>query len=61
MKTVIITGGNKGIGFDIVKSFLDANYNVIVGARSDNGFQDKLSKKVTFKKMDVKTQKDHVT
>jgi 3-oxoacyl-[acyl-carrier protein] reductase/meso-butanediol dehydrogenase/(S,S)-butanediol dehydrogenase/diacetyl reductase len=61
MKTVIITGGNKGIGFDIVKSFLDANYNVIVGARSDNGFQDKLSKKVTFKKMDVKNQKDHFT
>ena len=59
MKTVIITGGNKGIGFDIVRSFLNANYNIIVGARSDNGFQDRLSKKIIFKSIDVKNQKDH--
>ena len=35
MKTVIITGGNKGIGLDITSAFLKANYKVIVGARSD--------------------------
>ncbi len=58
MKTVIITGGNKGIGFEIVKSFIDANYNVIVGARSDNGFQNELAKSIVFEKMDVKNQKD---
>ncbi len=61
MKTVIITGGNKGIGLDIVKSFINANYNIIVGARSDNGFQDNFSKKIIFKKIDVKNQKDHFT
>ena len=35
MKTVIITGGNKGIGWDITSAFLKANYKVLVGARSD--------------------------
>lgn len=33
MKTVLITGGNKGIGLELTKSFLDLEYNVIVIAR----------------------------
>ena len=60
MKTVIITGGNKGIGLDIVKCFLKANYNVIVGARSDNGFQKNLEGSVLFHSVNVKKYSGHL-
>ena len=32
-KTVLITGGNRGIGLGITKVFLKNNYTVIVGSR----------------------------
>ena len=60
MKTVIVTGGNKGIGLDIVKCFLKANYNVIVGARSDNGFQKNLEGDVLFHSINVKNFSGHL-
>ena len=34
-KTVIITGGNKGIGLAISKVFADHGYSVFVGAREE--------------------------
>lgn len=33
-KTVVITGGTRGIGLDITKAFVQAGYDVFVGARS---------------------------
>jgi len=39
MKTVLITGGNKGIGLEITKAFLDLNYNVIAVARDFKSFE----------------------
>jgi 3-oxoacyl-[acyl-carrier protein] reductase/meso-butanediol dehydrogenase/(S,S)-butanediol dehydrogenase/diacetyl reductase len=33
-KTVVITGGTRGIGLDITKAFVQAGYEVYVGARS---------------------------
>ena len=39
MKTVLITGGNKGIGLELTKSFLALEYNVIVIARSFEDFE----------------------
>jgi NAD(P)-dependent dehydrogenase (short-subunit alcohol dehydrogenase family) len=33
-KTVVITGGTRGIGLDITKAFLHAGYDVYVGART---------------------------
>jgi NAD(P)-dependent dehydrogenase (short-subunit alcohol dehydrogenase family) len=30
MKTVLITGGNKGIGLELARGFLALKYNVIV-------------------------------
>ena len=39
MKTVLITGGNKGIGLELTKSFLAMEYNVIVIARSFDDFE----------------------
>ncbi len=37
-KTVLITGGNKGIGLEITRLFLDKNHTVIVVARDFTGF-----------------------
>ncbi|MBA1421009.1 MAG: SDR family oxidoreductase [Epsilonproteobacteria bacterium] len=39
MKTVLITGGNKGIGLELTKSFLALEYNVIIIARSFDNFE----------------------
>jgi NAD(P)-dependent dehydrogenase (short-subunit alcohol dehydrogenase family) len=58
-KTVIITGGNKGIGLDISKVFADDGYAVFVGAREDTEKLQALSGDVTFVKTDVKNEKDH--
>ena len=33
-RNVVITGGNRGIGFDAVKTFLELGYRVIVGCRN---------------------------
>ena len=34
-KTVIITGGNRGIGLDITTSFVEAGYKVYVTGRNE--------------------------
>ena len=59
MRTVIITGGNKGIGWDITSAFLKANYKVIVGARSDLKMHKK-NKNLFFKKVDLTEEKNHI-
>jgi len=41
MKTVLITGGNKGIGLELTKAFLALDYNVIVVARDFKEFEFK--------------------
>src|SRR5579862_4632689 len=41
-KTVIVTGGSKGIGAGLVKAFLDRSYNVVANARdikTSNSFE----------------------
>ncbi|MFW5632929.1 MAG: SDR family NAD(P)-dependent oxidoreductase [Acetivibrio ethanolgignens] len=38
MKKVFITGGNKGIGLEITKLFLEADFRVIVAARDFEDF-----------------------
>jgi len=54
-KTVIITGGNKGIGAYITKAFLRLGYQVVVGARSSLPMD--LKDKVFFIKIDVRFEK----
>ena len=38
MKTVLITGGNKGIGLELTKAFLELKYSIIVVARDFTDF-----------------------
>ncbi len=58
-KTVIITGGTKGIGAAIAREFYKAGMHVIVGSRSDNGFPGKLGPRARYSKMDVTREIDH--
>lgn len=58
-KTMIITGGNKGIGLEITKCFYRHGYNVIVGARSAAGDISGSDRKVFFNKMDVRDESGH--
>lgn len=34
MKTALVTGGNRGIGFAICQGLIDAGFEVIIGSRS---------------------------
>ncbi|MDZ4242775.1 MAG: SDR family oxidoreductase, partial [Candidatus Omnitrophota bacterium] len=60
MKTLVITGGNKGIGASIAQAFYAAGYHVVIGARQDNGFAAKLPFRAKFVRTDVRREKDHV-
>ena len=59
-KVVIITGGNRGIGYGITKSFVEEEYIVIVGARQNMSLEKEFGDSVLFKQIDVKKQKDHL-
>lgn len=58
-KTVIITGGNKGIGLDICKVFAKDGYTVFVGARENTKELKELDGDIVFVKTNVKFEKDH--
>lgn len=44
MKTVLITGANKGIGFASAKKFLNEGYNVIITGRNEERLSDAISR-----------------
>ena len=58
-RTVVITGGNRGIGKSIAECFLDAGYEVIIAARTRINREEVTLKKATFFKMDVRDEKSH--
>ncbi len=58
LNRVLITGGNKGIGLEVVKKFLDVNYDVIVVARDFSSFPFKDNKKVTIIEYDLSNIED---
>ncbi len=60
-RTAVITGGNKGIGFEITRAFLEGGYDVFVGARSDNDIVKKFGERVHFKAVDVRREGDHIS
>ncbi len=56
MKTVIVTGGNRGIGFEICRQLDSIGYQVILGSRNlEKGLDvsHQLSKNVIVKQLDV--------
>ena len=56
MKKVLITGGNKGIGLEVTKLFLENNYEVIIIARDYNDFElndNKNVKKIQYDLTDI--------
>jgi len=58
MKTVLITGGNKGIGLEITKCFVENGYKVYVAARNFSDELIFLGEKVEFIKTDVRNYDD---
>ena len=58
-KTVIITGGNRGIGLDITTSFVEAGYKVFVTGRNEYDLKSKFGNDISFFKMDVRNPIDH--
>jgi 3-oxoacyl-[acyl-carrier protein] reductase/meso-butanediol dehydrogenase/(S,S)-butanediol dehydrogenase/diacetyl reductase len=53
-KTVVITGGGKGIGAAISRAFHGAGYSVVIGSRSDSGLVADLGERAMFKGVDVR-------
>ncbi len=58
-KTVIITGGTKGIGLSIAKAFHDEGMNVVVGARLQSQEIKKFDSRIRFVQMDVRKEMNH--
>ena len=58
-KTIVITGGNRGIGLSLTEAFVDAGYLVIVGARQEAGLSSRFGAKVTFIPTNVRNEPAH--
>ncbi len=58
-KTLVITGGNKGIGLEITKYFLEKGYNVVVGARTSMPKNLDKNNKLKFLKINATIESDH--
>ena len=52
-KTVVITGGGKGIGAEIARVFHQAGFRVVIGSRSDSGLAAELGGRALFHLTDV--------
>ncbi len=59
-KTVIVTGGNRGIGEYITRAFFADGAHVLIGARKDTGLAEKAGARVRFQEADVRKEADHV-
>lgn len=57
-RTVIITGGAKGIGASISRVFYENGYYVLIGSRNDNGLASDLGQRARFHATDVRDLKN---
>ncbi|WP_099157682.1 SDR family NAD(P)-dependent oxidoreductase [Virgibacillus ndiopensis] len=56
MKKVLVTGANKGIGFEIAKQLIEKGFHVLLGARDINrgkAAADELEENVSFIQLDL--------
>lgn len=53
LNRVLVTGGNKGIGLEVVKKFLEVGYEVVVIARNFSSFPLKDNKNITMIEYDL--------
>ena len=58
-RTVIITGGGRGIGEGIARVFWKEGYHVLIGSRTDSGLCQELVERSRFKKADVRIASEH--
>jgi len=58
-KTMVITGGNRGIGLDITEAYVKAGYFVVVGARQELGLGSRFGDQVRFIATDVRDESAH--
>ncbi len=59
-KTVVVTGGTKGIGAAIAAAFAGNGYAVIVSSRQDSGIAKELGPDVRYIQADVRNRADHL-
>ena len=58
MKTVVITGSARGLGFEMSKVFLNNNVNVVISDVNEENL--KKAKKFTMKILNCKKQHDTI-
>lgn len=58
-KSVVVTGGNSGIGLKITEAFINAGYFAVVGARRDLNLSEKFGDNVSFIPTNVQDQDSH--
>lgn len=52
-RTVVITGGGKGIGADLARVFHKEGFRVVIGSRHDSGLAAELGERALFHRTDV--------
>jgi len=52
-RTVVITGGGKGIGAEVSRLFHQAGFHVVIGSRSDSGLAAELGNRALYHATDV--------
>ncbi|RJR40157.1 MAG: SDR family oxidoreductase [Desulfobacteraceae bacterium] len=57
-RTVVITGGSRGIGAGITRAFHSSGYRVIIASRKDTGLADELGSGAQFFATDVRDSRD---
>lgn len=60
VRAAIVTGGGKGIGASITRSFAESGYGVFIGSRNDANLGDLLNDRIHFLKTDVRVDTDHI-
>ena len=60
MKTVIVTGGTKGIGAEISRKFHQEHWSVVIASRKSSGLAEELGENCRYVVIDVRKEEDHI-